>query len=649
MSMHGGAMGRGGRAGMMSMRRNRDILEHRIKPGTLPRMLTYARVYRTMISIFLVAVVLDSVVSSVSPLVLRAIIDTGIKQKREGLVIGLASLIAVLALIDAGLSLFERRASAVIGESLIFDLRAKVYGHIQEMPIAFFSRTQTGALISRLNNDVIGAQQAFTDLFSNVVGNAVLLTIILGVMFFLSWQITLVALLLLPVFLLPARRVGRRLGTLFQRGMELNAEMNMVMSERFNVAGAMVVKLFGRPRDELDYFESRAGQVRDIGIRQATYQRFFFVALSLTASLATAFAYGFGGVAVLHGALAVGTLFALTLYLARLYGPLTQLSNLNIDYMSAMVSFERLFEVLDLEPMIKESPDAVSIPTGPATLRFDHVDFEYPGAEEVSLASLEAVAVLERVKRTPVLHDVSFEVDPGTMTALVGPSGAGKTTMSLLVSRLYDVTSGSVTINGVDLREATTASLNATVGVVTQDPHLFHDTIRANLLFARPAASDEEIHAALVAAQIAPLVASLPLGLDTVVGERGYRLSGGEKQRVALARLLLKAPHLVVLDEATAHLDNESEAAVQRALDQTMAERTSLVIAHRLSTIRNADQILVINDGRIVQRGTHEELLGIGGLYRALYETQFASQASTHGMSTAVDVDHRRGGPTQQG
>jgi ATP-binding cassette subfamily B protein len=648
MSMHGGTMGRSGRAGMMSMRRNRDILEHRIKPGTLPRMLTFARVYRTMIIIFLIAVVLDAAVSSVSPLVLRAIIDTGIKQKREGLVIGLASLTAVLALFDAGLSLFERRASAVIGESLIFDLRAKVYSHIQEMPIAFFSRTQTGALISRLNNDVIGAQQAFTDLFSNVVGNAVLLAIILGVMFFLSWQITLVALLLLPVFLLPARRVGRRLGTLFQRGMELNAELNMVMSERFNVAGAMVVKLFGRPRDELDYFESRAGQVRDIGIRQATYQRFFFVALSLTASLATAFAYGFGGVAVLHGALAVGTLFALTLYLARLYGPLTQLSNLNIDYMSAMVSFERLFEVLDLEPMIKDSPDAMAIPEGPATLRFDHVDFEYPGAEEVSLASLEAVAVLERVERTPVLHDVSFEVGPGTMTALVGPSGAGKTTMSLLVSRLYDVTSGAVTINGVDLRDASTASLNATVGVVTQDPHLFHDTIRANLTFARPSASNEEIHAALVAAQIASLVASLPLGLDTVVGERGYRLSGGEKQRVALARLLLKAPHLVVLDEATAHLDNESEAAVQRALDQTMAERTSLVIAHRLSTIRNADQILVIDDGRIVQRGTHEELLATGGLYRSLYDTQFASQASTHRVGAAVDVDDRRGSSAQE-
>ncbi|MDH2902644.1 MAG: ABC transporter ATP-binding protein [Actinomycetota bacterium] len=646
MSMHGGAMGRSGRAGMNSMRRNRDILEHRVKKGTLPRMLVFAKVYRPMIMIFLTAVVLDSIVTSVSPLVLRAIIDTitnvHVAHRSQSLVIELALVTAVLALVDAALSLFERRASAVIGESLIFDLRARVYAHIQEMPIAFFSRTQTGALISRLNNDVIGAQQAFTDLFSNVVGNALLLTITLGVMFYLSWQITLVALILLPMFLLPARRVGRRLGTLFQRGMELNAEMNMVMSERFNVAGAMVVKLFGRPRDELDYFESRAGQVRDIGIRQATYQRFFFVALSLTASLATAFAYGFGGVAVVHGTLAVGTVVALTAYLTRLYGPLTQLSNLNVDYMSAMVSFERLFEILDLEPMIKDSPDSRVIPEGPVTLSFEHVSFEYPGAEEVSLASLEAVAVLERVQRTSVLHDVSFVVEPGTMTALVGPSGAGKTTMSLLVSRLYDVTSGSVSINGVDLRATTSDSLKETVGVVTQDPHLFHDSLRANLLFARPDATPEQMQQALVSAQIAPLVASLPQGLDTVVGERGYRLSGGEKQRVALARLLLKAPRLVVLDEATAHLDNESEAAVQRALDRTMADRTSLVIAHRLSTIRNADQILVIDDGRIVQRGSHEELLEAGGLYRDLYETQFAPQASTHGVGATVDVNDRR-------
>jgi len=612
--------------GLRSMRTDRNILEHQIKKGTLPRILTYAKQYRALLIVFLIAVVLDAVVSSVTPLLFAAIIDIGIKHKHEGLVIGLAVVGAGLAIFDAILSLFERRSSAVIGEGLIYDLRAKVFSHIQEMPIAFFSRTQTGALISRLNNDVIGAQQAFTDLFSNVVGNVILVTIVIGTMLVLSWQITLVALLLLPVFLIPARRVGRKLGTLFQRGMELNAEMNMVMTERFNVSGAMLVKLFGRPRDEREFFESRAGQVRDIGIHQAMYQRFFFIALSLTASLATAFAYGFGGVEVIRGELALGTLVALTLYLVRLYGPLTQLSNLNIDYMSAMVSFERLFEVLDLVPMIKESPDAVVMPDGAAELIFNHVDFSYPGAEEVSLASLEAVARLDDTPRTDVLHDVSFRVEPGTMTALVGHSGAGKTTISMLVSRLYDVDHGSVTINGVDVRQATTASLNAMVGVVTQDPHLFHDSLRTNLIFARPAASPAEIESALRAAQIWELVQSLPLGLDTVVGERGYRLSGGEKQRVALARLLLKAPRLVVLDEATAHLDNESEAAVQRALDETMSSRTSLVIAHRLSTIRNADQILVVENGTIVQRGSHAQLLAEGGVYRVLYETQFADQ-----------------------
>jgi len=621
MTMHAG------RAGMRSLQRDRALLDHRITRGTLRRVIVFARPYRRILAVFLTAVVLEAVVSSVSPLVLRAIFDVGIAQRREGVIIGLAVLAAGLAIVDAVLSLAERRISAMVGEGLIYDLRARVYGHIQRMPIAFFSRTQTGALISRLNNDVIGAQQAFTDLFSNVVGNVVLVTLILITMFFLSWQITLVALVLLPVFLIPARFVGRRLGALFHRGMELNAEMNMVMSERFNVAGAMVVKLFGRPSDELTTFQHRAGEVRDMGVRQATYQRFFFVALGLTASLATAFAYGYGGVAVLHGTLAIGTVVALTMYVTRLYGPLTQLSNLNIDYVSAMVSFERLFEVLDLEPMILESPDAVEIPDGPVTLRFEHVSFSYPGADEVSLASLEAVATLDATPRTPVLHDVSFDVSPGTMTALVGPSGAGKTTISLLVSRLYDVDEGQITMNGLDLRDATVASLNATVGVVTQDPHLFHDTLRANLLFARPDASAEEIEVALRSAQIWNLVANLPQGLDTVVGERGYRLSGGEKQRVALARLLLKSPRLVVLDEATAHLDSESEAAVQRALDSTMASRTSLVIAHRLSTVRNADQILVVDAGTIVERGTHHELLEHGHLYRVLYETQFADQA----------------------
>lgn len=626
MSMHGGGGGGGGRRGMRSLTRDRDILQHQLKKGTLPRILKFAKHYRPALIVFLIVVVLDAVVSSVSPLILRAIIDVGIHHHRPTLVVWLALLTAALAIGDAGLQMVERRISAVIGEGLIYDLRAEVFEHIQQMPIAFFSRTQTGALISRLNNDVIGAQQAFTDLFSNVVGNAILVGIILVVMLFLSWQITIVALILVPVFLFPARRVGRKLGTLFQRGMELNAEMNVVMTERFNVAGAMLVKLFGRPQEEREAFEDRAAQVRDIGIHQAVYQRYFFISLMLTASLATAFAYGFGGVEAARGTIEVGTVVALTAYLGRLYGPLTQLSNLNIDYMSAMVSFERLFEVLDLEPMIKESPNPQVIPDRPAELRFNHVDFSYPGADEVSLASLEAVARLDDTPRTPVLFDVNFAVEPGTMTALVGPSGAGKTTISMLVSRLYDVDGGSVTINGVDLRDASTASLNATVGVVTQDAHLFHDTLRANLVFAKPDASDQEIQSALASAQIADLVASLPLGLATVVGERGYRLSGGEKQRVALARLLLKSPHLVVLDEATAHLDAESEAAVQRALDETMKQRTSLVIAHRLSTIRNADQILVVDDGRIVERGTHRELHAREGLYRDLYETQFRDQ-----------------------
>lgn len=624
MSMHGA--GGAGRMGMRSLSRDRKILQHQLKKGTLPRIVKFAKHYRPALIFFLTVVILDAIISSVSPLLLREIIDVGIHHHRAHLVIGLAVATAILAVFDAGLQMVERKISAIIGEGLIYDLRAEVFRHIQEMPIAFFSRTQTGALISRLNNDVVGAQQAFTDLFSNVVGNVVLVLIILIVMLTLSLPITLVALILLPVFLVPARRVGRKLGTLFQRGMELNAEMNMVMSERFNVAGAMLVKLFGRPNEERAAFEQRAAQVRDIGIHQATYQRYFFISLSLTASLATAFAYGFGGVEAVHGVIAVGTVVALTAYLARLYGPLTQLSNLNIDYMSAMVSFERLFEVLDLEPMIKESPNARPLPDGPAELRFNHVDFSYPGAEDVSLASLEAVARLDDTPRTPVLHDITFVVKPGTMTALVGPSGAGKTTISMLISRLYDVDAGSVTINGLDIREATTASLNATVGVVTQDAHLFHDSLRANLLFAKPDATDEEIARALAAAQIADLVASLPMGLSTVVGERGYRLSGGEKQRVALARLLLKSPRLVVLDEATAHLDAESEAAVQRALDETMNQRTSVVIAHRLSTIRSADQILVVDEGRIVERGTHAELHDRVGLYRDLYETQFAGQ-----------------------
>jgi ATP-binding cassette subfamily B protein len=628
---HGAGMGGRGFPMMRGLRRDRSVLEHRVKPGTAKRMLAFAAPYRRTLVFFMVVVVLDAVVTAVNPLIFRAIIDQGILKSDQSVVIGFSILAAVLALTDAGLSLYERRISAVIGESLIYDMRARIFRHIRSMPIAFFSRTQTGALISRLNNDVIGAQQAFTDLLSNVVGNLVLVVIVLVTMFVLSWQITIVALVLLPIFLFPARRVGQRLGTMTRDSMELNAEMNMVMTERFNVSGAMLSKLYGRPEDEAAIFEDRAARVRDIGILQATYMRIFMISLTLTAALATAFAYGFGGIAAIHGTIQVGTVVALTAYLARLYAPLTQLSSLQVDVATTLVSFERFFEVIDLEPLVAEAPDAVAIPGGPARIVFDEVYFSYPTAEQVSLASLEVVATLERADRGEILHGLSFTIEPGTVTALVGPSGAGKTTISALLARLYDVDSGSISINGVDLRKATDTSLRDTIGVVTQDAHLFHDSLRSNLLFAHPEASEAELHQALEEAQIRDLVLSLPQGLDTVVGERGYRLSGGEKQRVALARLLLKAPRVVVLDEATAHLDAESEAAVQRALAETLSGRTSLVIAHRLSTIRNADQILVIEQGRIVERGDHVELLAAGGLYSELYETQFRRQDEPEG------------------
>ena len=611
---------------MRSVRQDRAVLQHRVKKGTARRMLTFAVPYKKILAVFIPVVILDAVIVAVNPLILRALIDNGILKKDKDLVIELAILVAVLALADAGLALTERRISAYIGESLIYDMRSKVFRHIQRMPLAFFTRTQTGALVSRLNNDVIGAQQAFTDLLSNVVGNLVTVVIVIAAMFFLSWQITLAALILVPLFLVPARFVGRRIGSLTKEGYDLNSEMNMVMQERFQVGGAMLVKLMGRPDAEATSFEAKAGRVRDIGIAQATYARVFFVALSLTAALATAIVYGVGGVAAVDGVLQVGTVVALTSYLTRLYQPLTQLSNLNLDVMTALVSFERLFEVLDIEPMITEDPDAVAIPRGHASIAFDDVTFTYPSAGEVSLASLESVAVLETGPRHEVLHEVSFTVEPGQMVALVGPSGAGKTTISNLVPRLYDVTAGSVRLSGVDVRHATMASVRDVVGVVTQDPHLFHDTLRANLLYARPEATEPEVLDALAQAQIGHLVGELPDGLDTVIGERGYRLSGGEKQRVALARLMLKAPDIVVLDEATAHLDSESEAAVQRALRETLAGRTSLVIAHRLSTVREADELLVVDGGRIVERGTHASLLADNGLYAELYRTQFADQ-----------------------
>ena len=626
MSMRGHGMGGGGWAGMRSMRQDRSVLRHRVKKGTARRMLTFAVPYRKILAVFIPVVILGAIIAAVNPLILRALIDNGILKKNSTLVIELAVLVAVLALFDAGLGLTERRISAYIGESLIYDMRAKVFRHIQRMPLAFFTRTQTGALVSRLNNDVIGAQQAFTDLLSNVVGNLVTVVIVIAAMFFLSWQITLAALVLVPLFLVPARIVGRHIGSLTKEGYDLNSEMNMVMQERFQVGGAMLVKLMGRPEAEAASFEAKAGRVRDIGITQATYARFFFVALSLTAALATAIVYGVGGVAAVNGELQVGTVVALTAYLTRLYQPLTQLSNLNLDVMTALVSFERLFEVLDIVPMIQEDPEAAAIPRGHASIEFDHVSFTYPSATEVSLASLESVALLETGPRNEVLHEVSFTVEPGQMVALVGPSGAGKTTISGLVPRLYDVTDGSVRLSGVDVRHATMASVRDVVGVVTQDPHLFHDTLRANLLYARPEATEADVLEALGQAQIGHLVGELPDGLDTVIGERGYRLSGGEKQRVALARLMLKAPDIVVLDEATAHLDSESEAAVQRALRETLAGRTSLVIAHRLSTVREADELLVVDGGRIVERGSHASLLADNGLYAELYRTQFADQ-----------------------
>jgi len=619
-------MGLGGFTALRSLRRDQAVQDEKVPKGTTRRILKFVRPYKGLLVIFLVLVVIDAVVSAANPLIYREIINKGILGKDAGLVVALALLVAGLAIADAGLTLVERFISARVGEYLICEMRTKVFDHVQRMPLAFFTRTQTGALVSRLNNDVTGAQEAFTDVLSSVIGNLISVGIVLVIMFFLSWQLTLVALAMLPAFLLPARWLGRRLQSITRERYELTAEMNNGMVERFNVAGALLVKLFGHPGAESADFGKKAARVRDIDIVQAIYARFFFVALLLTAALATALVYGWGGVMAVKGTLDVGTVVALTAYLNRLYGPLTALSNINVDIMTALVSFDRVFEVLDLEPMVTEKPDPTAVPRGPARIEFDHVRFSYPTSSEVSLASLESVAVLNDTPSQEVLRDVSFSAEPGQLVALVGPSGAGKTTVSQLVPRLYDVRSGAVRIDGVDVREASFESLRQAIGMVTQDVHLFHDTIRANLLYAKPEAGDDELIEALHGAQILPLIESLPDGLDTVVGDRGYRLSGGEKQRLAIARLLLKAPDIVVLDEATAHLDSESELAVQRALKAALTGRTSLVIAHRLSTVRDADQILVLSEGRIVERGRHDELIAAGGLYAELHATQFRSQ-----------------------
>jgi ATP-binding cassette subfamily B protein len=574
--------------------------------------------------LFLVTLVFAALLSVAQPLLFRRIIDQGIAPGDASLVTWTAIFIALLAIADAALGVISRYFSTRIGEGLIFDLRNEVYGHVQSQSIAFFTRAQTGALISRLNNDVIGAQRAFTSTLGGVLGNLISLVIVLITMLVLSWQITLASLVLVPLFLLPARYMGRRLQAMTREQMTVNAAMSNQMTERFNVAGALLVKLFGRPEEESQVFSDRAKVVRDTGIRIAMANRWFFTALTLVAALATALTYGLGGNLVITGAISLGTLLALVGLLAQLYGPLTAISNVRVDVMTALVSFDRVFEVLDLQPLVVESKQGHELPDGPLSVSFNHVDFTYPKASDVSLASLESIARPDSAGRVePVLRNVSFDVDPGTLTALVGPSGAGKTTITALLARLYDPTNGSIRIGDADVKDISFHSLREALGVVTQDSHLFHDTIGANLLYAKPDATAKQVEQACVDAQIWSMITALPDGLDTVVGDRGYRLSGGEKQRIALARLLLKSPQVVILDEATAHLDSESERAVHQALDSALSGRTSVVIAHRLSTIREADQILVVVDGEIVQRGTHTELLAQGGMYSDLYETQF--------------------------
>ena len=620
---------------MRRMSQDPDIAQHQLSPGVVWRVLRFAKPYRFLIAIFVALVVVMSALSVAPPLLFKQIIDEGILQGDRRVVIIMSVTVAALFLLQAVINVVQRWFSSRIGEGLIFDMRTQVFDHVVQMPVAFFTRTQTGKLVSRLNSDVIGAQQAFTSTLSTVLSNLIGLVLVLAAMIVLSWQLTLAALIMLPIFLIPAKIVGRKLADLTRQQMQLNGDMSATMTERFSVSGALLVKLFGRLPEEHDRFAERAGAVRDVSVKIAMNGRFLFTSLGLVAGLATALVYGVGGSLAIDGVLTVGTLTALAGLLTQLYGPLTQLTNLRIDVMNALVSFDRVFEVLDLVPMIRDAENAEAV-KGPASVSFEHVSFSYPTADEVSLASLESIASLDQRPTGEVLHDVTFGVGAGQTVALVGRSGGGKTTMTHLIARLYDATSGTVSVAGSDVKKLTQESLRAAVGYVTQDAHMFHDTIRANLQYARPDASEADLWDALEAAQLRTLVETLSDGLDTVVGERGYRLSGGERQRLAIARLLLKAPPIVVLDEATAHLDSESEVAVQQALDLAMEGRTSIVIAHRLSTIRNADLIIVVDQGRIVQRGRHEELLREGGLYAELYRTQFDQSPRWAPPSTGI-------------